>query len=167
MYPDLQHCIYPASKLTLGKLGGDGIVSTDTCNAVQHVNGLLIDMINVGCSKHIKYWTISNSIVGSIHDTGWDFFEIICKANWRRLIQNEGFIKYAWSILGCWQILWSLWEVCQGQRKRFPSSYRAKTRGRAFWMYLMNTLNLSIDTIGMCSCSVLQLQITSYTLTTW
>ena len=69
MYPDYKHDIPPASELSLAKLGDGGIVSTDTCNAAQRVNGLLVEKIKVEFQQRMKNQTIGDIIVGAVEDT--------------------------------------------------------------------------------------------------
>ncbi len=69
MYPDYDHDIPPASELTLAKLGDGGIVSTDTCNAAQKVNGMLIEKIKLEFGQSMRNQTICEIIVGALEDT--------------------------------------------------------------------------------------------------
>ncbi len=69
MYPDYDHDIPPASELTLAKLGDGGIVSTDTCNAAQKVNGMLIEKIKLEFGQRMRNQTIGEIIVGAVEDT--------------------------------------------------------------------------------------------------
>ncbi len=69
MNPEYDHDIPPASELTLAKLGDSGIVSTGTCNAVQKVNGMLIEKIKFEFGQHMRNQTIGHIIVGAVEDT--------------------------------------------------------------------------------------------------
>ncbi len=64
MYPDFQQFLL----LTLANAEG-GIVSTDTCNAAQWVNTLLIDKIKLEHDQKIKNGTIDDSIIGGVDHT--------------------------------------------------------------------------------------------------
>ncbi len=69
MYPDYDHDIPPASELTLAKLGDGGIVSTDTCNATQKVNGMLIKKFKFEFGLYMRNQTIGDIIVGAVENT--------------------------------------------------------------------------------------------------